>query len=193
VKSVFRAGTWCPATFDQTAASLWVMPGKYHITAKAVARVDDEHLIGEVWARITCRPYRDPLGDEQWIALDQSQTEVSDDGPDVATISLEGVTTVTSSGDMIRFVCRDSDTAGAGYDSMDQIKLFAQQVGSYESAVIAAPSCSAAAASRPPRFPTQAARSAPATRSPAAPCASWRRPDVCRGRFLAPAADGAAT
>ena len=136
MKSVFRAGTWFPATFDQTAASLWVMPGKYHITAKAVARVDDEHLIGEVWAGITCRLYRDPLGDGQSIALDQSQTEVSDDGPDLATISLEGVTTVTSSGDRIEFVCRDSDTAGAGYDSMDQIKLFAQQVGSYESAVI---------------------------------------------------------
>lgn len=127
----FRNQNLYPAMWFTTVARLKLPKGLYRVSAKTVA-FQDEVPGYEAWTLVTCRLVRnDPNGD---IAeyLDQSQAEVSDEGPERSTLSLDGLVYVPAADGEVAFQCKDDGGFISGPNNeLRNSKLLAQQVGGY--------------------------------------------------------------
>jgi hypothetical protein len=133
VRAHYKTGVWYTDTEYETIAWVNMPKGKHHVSAKATVYISE--MLGEHFAAVNCRLYQDPGNGAQMIALDQSQVEVSDDGPDLATISLEGLANVTTSLQALKLQCKDDGGVGGMIVRLEQVKLFAQEIGGYSTLI----------------------------------------------------------
>jgi hypothetical protein len=126
VEGHIRTGTHHTEWYYRSMAHLAVMPGLYLVTAKLYVFYPEiaAHL---AWNTVTCELQDAAPGDDE--ILDVAKTEISDAGPERATISLQGLAAITA-GEMLVLVCKHD---GGWGDEIEfrHIKLFAQKVGGW--------------------------------------------------------------
>ena len=123
----FPSGKFYPVDQYTTVATVSVPKGMYHVSGKAIAYMN-EWLGVELWSVVTCRLVR--IGADGTTALDHAQTDISDNGPERATLAMESLM-YAETGAELRMQCKDGDEYGSDFDEIQHVKLFAQQVGGY--------------------------------------------------------------
>jgi hypothetical protein len=124
----FPSTTFQPTDEYTTVATVEVPKGLYKVSAKTEAYVKEWYGM-EVWTVITCRLAQ--IGPNGTTVLDHAQTDVSDNGPERAMMSLESLMNAETSGEEVRLQCKDGDEIGSEFAQLEHSKLFAQQVGGY--------------------------------------------------------------
>jgi hypothetical protein len=125
----FRNG-WHEPTADayRTFARVDMPKGLHIVSGKAIVHMR-EAWGHEYWAAVTCRLAH--RRDEGVQVLDKSVVEVSDGGPEYATLSLEGLAVVDSASDPMRLQCIDDGGPGGLLVELKHIKLITQEVGGW--------------------------------------------------------------
>jgi hypothetical protein len=123
----FPSGKFYPVDQYTTVATVSVPKGMYRVSGKAIAFMN-EWVGMELWSVVTCRLAR--IGSDGTTALDHAQTDISDNGPERATLALESLM-YAETGVELRMQCKDGNEFGSDFDEIQHVKLFAQQVGGY--------------------------------------------------------------
>ncbi|MBE2317032.1 hypothetical protein DVA67_013705 [Solirubrobacter sp. CPCC 204708] len=104
--------------------------GAYHITAKGTAWLPEQPY-GRAWAAVSCQ-LRIRHHDGVWDTLDATTVEVSDEGPEYGTFSMQGLTrVVTADPESIRFECKDDGGPQGQYVLLRNLNLHVMPIGDY--------------------------------------------------------------
>ena len=125
----WRKGSAHVGTEFGTAIDLPLFKGAYHVTAKGGAFVHE--IPGTTWwAAVTCQlRITHPSGEE---TLDSATFEVSEDGPEYGTFTLQGVTRIDTNGtETVRLECKDDGGVGGDMTVLRNLNLHAMQIGGY--------------------------------------------------------------
>ena len=129
----FRANDKNVGTSYETVATVDMPAGLYALSGKASTYMY-EALGTEWWAMVSCRLLqKSPAGAE--TVQDVSHTEVSDDYNERASLSVMGLAYVPAGQtDKLHLQCKDDGGIGGDMNSINNIKVIAQQVGGYTAA-----------------------------------------------------------
>ncbi len=122
-------GDWWPTTSFYPAAKLVLGRGAYHVTAKGGGFVHE--IPGTTWwSAVTCQlRISHPTGEE---ILDSATFEISEDGPEFGTFTLQGVTRIDTNGtETVRLECKDDGGVGGEMTVLRNLNLHAMQIGGY--------------------------------------------------------------
>jgi len=123
----FPSAKFSPVATYATVAEVGVPKGLYRVSGKAIAYMK-EYLGLELWSVVTCRLAQ--VTPDGTTAIDHAQTDISDNGPERAMLSLEGLMYAATGTDLV-MQCKDGDEFGSELNELQHVKLFAQQVGGY--------------------------------------------------------------
>ena len=131
VRGHFRVGSHGIPSDYATYASVSMPQGLYQVSGKAVA-YESEYPIISVWAMVSCRLLQQNA-DGSTAILDIAQTDIGDDGPERATLAMQGLANVSSGTATLKLQCHDNGmlTGGGSLDELQHVKVFAQQVGGW--------------------------------------------------------------
>jgi len=127
------SGNWYPGDVFDTAARLTLTGGNYHVTAKGTAFMSEVPGV-QAWSAVTCQlrtKHVTGFGTDE--ILDTAIFEVSDDGPQYVTFSLQGVMNVpVGYAQTVRLDCKDDDDLlGGDFDLLRNLNLHVEQVGAF--------------------------------------------------------------
>jgi hypothetical protein len=130
----FRTGEKYVGTSYETLATVDMPAGMYVLSGKA-STYQHEILGTDWWAMVSCRLLqKSPAGAE--TVQDTSHTEVNDDYNERASLGLMGLAYVPAGQtDKLHLQCKDDGGVGGEMNSINNIKVIAQQVGGYTAAV----------------------------------------------------------
>ena len=129
----FRTGEKYVGTSYETLATVDMPAGMYVLSGKA-STYQQEILGTDWWAMVSCRLLqKSPAGAE--TVQDTSHTEVNDDYNERASLGLMGLAYVPAGQtDKLHLQCKDDGGVGGEMNSINNIKVIAQQVGGYTAA-----------------------------------------------------------
>jgi hypothetical protein len=113
----------------KTLAMVDIPKGLYSVQGKAGAFM--EEILGEeFWAAVTCRLYVSTPSDDDPV-LDKATIEISDNGPEYASMPLMGLHHTPGLGETVKLQCKDDGGPGGANTTLRNVKLMVQQVGGW--------------------------------------------------------------
>jgi hypothetical protein len=107
-----------------------VPKGLYRVSAKAYAEMGGELVGKSMWARYDCR-IKIVAGPGAPKVADFTSAEISDDGPEWASLALEGLAATDSDQGTFILECKDDGLLGGSGSSLHKAKIFVQEVGGW--------------------------------------------------------------
>ncbi|RKQ92490.1 hypothetical protein C8N24_2339 [Solirubrobacter pauli] len=126
----WNSKNWNVGTSFSTLSKIELAQGAYHVTAKGTAWLTEQPY-GRAWAAVTCE-LRIRHYNGVWDSLDATTVEVSDEGPEYGTFSLQGLTRVdTADTESVRLDCKDDGGPQGKYVLLRNVNLHVLPIGGY--------------------------------------------------------------
>ena len=130
----FRNGSHTIGTDYTTLATVDMPSGMFMLSGKANVYLSEMPVL-EMWSMHTCRLLQKASSGAETVH-DIATTEVSDDYSERSNLSMMGLAYVPpGQTDKLHLQCKDDGGIGGDMNSVNNIKVIAQQVGGYTAAV----------------------------------------------------------